>query len=521
MAAISAPVLEDVVDAAPMGDWEEDLACVICGNIYDDIYNLHICADHVWCIDCAKSQFEKAILEDISMFPVNCDGRQHPLSIDTIKHLFPVDLVKRYNLKLAETFSPLKVYCSNVACSRFLVPKTHIQVEGTYNHNNGNFSAGSTYAKCADCETTTCVGCGASWLPDHFCKFEAGSIELPPYSRDLRIKQCPKCNAVIELKEACNHMTFTCNHQFCFVCLVSWNDHRADCPQYGDPEYDEEMRDARALHVRTGRDRNGLDSNGNGNGEWDFLEPSDPSWTVAPEWEEESDYDSDTWHEFRIDETVRQLRETRDEELLTSLPNLNGIHCDGHDWRRCYEPKDLKYFCCEICGVDEPRFYLCYKCGAETCYSCSFEWDDLDDGISFMVDCAEGWAEEQYNEKHPFERDDMASNAFATEDIFHINDLMGSLEAEYEMSRQGIVELSILRRDKSSIVYATFNFADMGHRFGFKLLAEREDQDENGDLEEYRKLPKYVDMDWKGEEFMSNDDVVADEHMDIREKVVV
>lgn len=87
-------------------------------------------------------------------------------------------------------------------------------------------------------------------------------IELPPYTQECRLKQCPGCKTPVELREACNHMSCVCSHEYWFVCLVACDDedHSVlvhDCPSYGDPPYDENGRDPRGLHVRTGLDEGG------------------------------------------------------------------------------------------------------------------------------------------------------------------------------------------------------------------------------------------------------------------------
>jgi hypothetical protein len=106
---------------------------------------------------------------------------------------------------------------------------------------------------------------------------------MPAYSSKLRIKQCPKCSQLIELRKACNHMTCSqYKHQFCFVCLLAWNGIHNEassqvhevrtlstprvgggCPVSRDPicGYDAEGLEPneRGSNVYTGLDRNGCD----------------------------------------------------------------------------------------------------------------------------------------------------------------------------------------------------------------------------------------------------------------------
>lgn len=39
-------------------------------------------------------------------------------------------------------------------------------------------------------------------------------------------KKCPRCTASINKNEGCNHMTCKCAHEFCWVCMGTWDDHR-------------------------------------------------------------------------------------------------------------------------------------------------------------------------------------------------------------------------------------------------------------------------------------------------------
>ncbi|CCW62669.1 unnamed protein product [Phytomonas sp. EM1] len=52
-------------------------------------------------------------------------------------------------------------------------------------------------------------------------------------------KGCPNCNVRIEKSHGCNHMTCKCGHEFCWMCMGRWSDHKQDffsCSNAKQPE---------------------------------------------------------------------------------------------------------------------------------------------------------------------------------------------------------------------------------------------------------------------------------------------
>lgn len=71
---------------------------------------------------------------------------------------------------------------------------------------------------CAGCHASYCLRCGNNQ--------HDGSACLPPKPTlkwlNKHTKPCPRCKAPIEKNDGCNHMTCTCGHQFCWLCLIDW-----------------------------------------------------------------------------------------------------------------------------------------------------------------------------------------------------------------------------------------------------------------------------------------------------------
>ncbi|KAM3135601.1 hypothetical protein pb186bvf_012272 [Paramecium bursaria] len=69
-----------------------------------------------------------------------------------------------------------------------------------------------------------CKGCNKQFCPNGCQKPHQGMTckqfqakNAAPVNQD--VKQCPKCQAPILKNEGCNHMTCTCEHEFCWLCL--------------------------------------------------------------------------------------------------------------------------------------------------------------------------------------------------------------------------------------------------------------------------------------------------------------
>lgn len=202
-----------------------------------------------------KEAFERA-MQYMDEFPARCcqnTDMQYQLD-DTsvlIALLINTEFVQQYKLKLKEHEVPAndRVYCANTACAKFQDPDDF-----------DDFTATHT-VQCA-CGILTCTDCKAVHATDHICTTPTRP-ELPPYSNDLRVKECPNCHQPIELRDACNHMVCSvCSHEFCFICLLPWCGIHGVCPYYGEVTagHDDDgfERTERGIHIRTGLNRQGM-----------------------------------------------------------------------------------------------------------------------------------------------------------------------------------------------------------------------------------------------------------------------
>lgn len=231
-------------------EWEDE--CFICMHkLPSPATTLLPCGYHIGCGPCIKDMFAAALHSELS-YPPSCCSLVPNISVISVEHLLDSSFIEEYKTKQLEyeTDPRSRIYCANPQCSSFL-PR---EVEpGTAEESN---------IHCTECGTRTCTGCKGIFdiAENHTC--ERPTLDLG-YNEDNRSKPCPYCKTPVELSEACNHLRCTvCRYEFCFVCLQWWYPPGGiihPCPQYGDPEYDENGYDQYGLHRDTGLDREGYD----------------------------------------------------------------------------------------------------------------------------------------------------------------------------------------------------------------------------------------------------------------------
>ncbi|KAF2836442.1 hypothetical protein M501DRAFT_979578 [Patellaria atrata CBS 101060] len=239
--------------------------CVVCLDTEEEtstvIHRLG-CPGHHMCTDCLKESFERAMRFE-GDYPPTCCGREE-LSFVQYYPLMDPDFVRRYEAKEEEYSVPQgeRRYCSNSECTTFLSPEIH--------------KKDTSRAKCPNCNTITCTECKSEVAVSpngetnsHHCEYTQEEVGFERAVREHRYQRCPNCDRVVELMEACNHITCVCDQEFCYICGEEWAGLHA-CPQYGHPEYDAEGYNQDGFHRDTGFDRDGhpaFDARGGGRGE--------------------------------------------------------------------------------------------------------------------------------------------------------------------------------------------------------------------------------------------------------------
>ncbi|KAF2005102.1 hypothetical protein P154DRAFT_530776 [Amniculicola lignicola CBS 123094] len=261
--------------------------CVLCGDeeTEETRFVQSPCTRHFFCLDCLPSVFEHA-MNDESLYPPKCCDRNGIFFIDDYEHILDYELVWQFKMKEQGEYSVnprFRIYCSNSACVTFLHPDTHLtsnvqikvqskdedsvklksnQLPATEVQNDSaKTKEYIKYADCNACSLRTCLNCKHeikdTKLHNHVCDVPEDDKKFQDTAAKEGYKECYNCGRVVELAEACNHITCECGEEFCYICGKYWEGLHG-CPHYGPAEYDDEGYNQDGFHRDTGLNRGGL-----------------------------------------------------------------------------------------------------------------------------------------------------------------------------------------------------------------------------------------------------------------------
>lgn len=192
-------------------DFLNDLPLVDrCNVCYEDKRpGFNLACEHCLCIGCIRELFFAAV-RDSSLLPLRCC--EVPIDMNISRHILPAEDAETLRLRISEREATNKMYCPT--CNKF------INLDYVVAHD-------STELVCT-CKTVLCVNCKSISHPRFSCDENRAAIDgddtlLHEMARQEGWKQCPMCNAMIELSYGCNHITCSCcDHEFCFQCLSPW-----------------------------------------------------------------------------------------------------------------------------------------------------------------------------------------------------------------------------------------------------------------------------------------------------------
>jgi len=126
-------------------------------------------------------------MQQEATFPVACCGRETPF--DKIKELLAPHIKLPYKAMAAQFAVPNteRIFCSG-GCGSFL-----------------GSSSSAVSLTCAKCKLATCTSCKAQ---EHVGQCGADDAALTTLAETQGWQTCAGCNAVVELNEGCNHISY-------------------------------------------------------------------------------------------------------------------------------------------------------------------------------------------------------------------------------------------------------------------------------------------------------------------------
>ena len=145
------------------------------------------------------------------------------------------------------TMSPIFQHCKGVDCQHIL----QLRVEREEAEEGGQLPCSCGFVMCWSCGQVSHAPCSCV----EYREWEKLSNEDKAMERlKSQCKDCPKCHngVLISEKNACNHMTCTCGHEWCWMCYGDWSKHGGDyyaCRFYKDRKdlQEEEKKKAMGL----------------------------------------------------------------------------------------------------------------------------------------------------------------------------------------------------------------------------------------------------------------------------------
>ncbi|KAF5966225.1 hypothetical protein FBULB1_11771 [Fusarium bulbicola] len=179
--------------------------CLVCTE--DAHFRAH-CGHH-YCYPCYRELLRLGLSSSEGFPPRCCE----PITEAGVALARAPALIHIFRQVQEEANVPLhdRLYCHAGNCAAFIPPD-----------RNGH---------CLLCDTHTCRGCGERAHPGQPCREGAAEEDVWATMDANRTVNCPGCGRMIELSEACNHMTCVCGQGFCFICGEIWR--TCNCPTYG------------------------------------------------------------------------------------------------------------------------------------------------------------------------------------------------------------------------------------------------------------------------------------------------
>jgi len=169
--------------SAPTGPTKECIACTE-SKPESQIY-IAPCS-HAYCITCTTRMFQDSLRNE-SVYPPRCC--QQDLALSSVSNVLGSAFVTRFIIRAIEVATFDRTYCHVATCSRFILP---CDIAGVH-------------AGCQTCNTATCTRCKQAAHRGDCAVASTAAVLTLVEAQGWR--DCPRCHAIIELTEGCNHIT--------------------------------------------------------------------------------------------------------------------------------------------------------------------------------------------------------------------------------------------------------------------------------------------------------------------------
>ncbi|KAF6749884.1 hypothetical protein DFP72DRAFT_911966 [Ephemerocybe angulata] len=193
-----------------LGDGMKRVECVGCCDTFAEIDCLRATCDHYFCEVCVATLVSISI-KDEACFPMKCC--KQPMKPADISPFLDESLRLLYTAACLEFgLSPeRRVYCPRPKCSAFLGP------------------AAGPSVQCRACSISVCTKCKEVAHPGESCAESKALEKTKKLAAEQLWRSCPKCKAIIEKTEGCNHMVCRCTQEFCYRCGLPWRPRTCTC----------------------------------------------------------------------------------------------------------------------------------------------------------------------------------------------------------------------------------------------------------------------------------------------------
>jgi hypothetical protein len=190
--------------------------CLTCSDELPSTKTAKLSCGHRMCHSCLKRLFKMAVNDPSHMPPRCCTTDHIPLS--HVEDLFDLKFKVNFNKKYDEYHARNRIYCPNSRCGIWIRP------------SNFHTEKGRKCATCPKCKTKACTLCAGKFHRSTDCPKDPEIARLVQQAEKEGWKRCYQCNAMVELREGCNHMKCRCTAEFCMVCGDKWK--TCDCPWF-------------------------------------------------------------------------------------------------------------------------------------------------------------------------------------------------------------------------------------------------------------------------------------------------